>query len=87
MTVKLWSDSPDHRPPQPLIRNPRIDLSRRNVPMPQRPLDEIKVSGLLVEPSGESVAEGMDGHWPADPCILDPFGKLKLDCPGTETTA
>jgi hypothetical protein len=31
-----------NRPPQRLIGDSRVDFGRRNLPMPQRPLDEVK---------------------------------------------
>jgi len=46
---------------QSAVVHSRIHLRRRNLPMPQRPLDQVQVPGLVVEPGGEGVPHGMDG--------------------------
>jgi hypothetical protein len=61
-----------HRPPQHPLPHFRINLRRSNLPVVQRPLDEVQVAGFLVQSSGESMAEGVQGNWPVDPGFLKP---------------
>lgn len=80
-----WSDVGDG-PPQRLIRHPGIDLGGRNLPVAQRPLDEVQVPGLLVERGGEGVVQGVDRDGAVNARVLNPPGELELDRPGTEAS-
>jgi len=46
-------------PVQPVLAHSGIDLRRRNLRVPQRPLHEVEVAGLVVESRREGVAESI----------------------------
>ena len=69
------------------IRHPRIDLCRRDLPVPERPLDHVQIAGLFVEPGGEGVAERVDRNPPVDADLVEPLGEPQLDLPGAEAFA
>jgi len=76
-----------HSPAECVITHPRIDLGRGNLPMPERPLDEVEIPGFLVQPGGEGVTEGMDREWSGDSGLLDPPGEVQLDLPAAKPLA
>jgi len=72
---------------QPLIPHPRIDLRRRDVPMPEGALHQVQVAGLPVEAAGEGVTKGVDGDAAGNAGLPAQGGEPQLNLPGTKATA
>jgi len=65
-TLGLFIQISSYYSPQRPIRHPGIDFRRGDLPMPQRPLDEVEVAGFFIQAGGEGVAEGVDRNPPVD---------------------
>ena len=55
--------------------------------MPQRPLHQVEVPGLPIEPRRERVPQGVDREGAGDARLAQPPGEVQLDLPGAEATA
>ena len=55
--------------------------------MTQRPLHQVQVPGLAVQPCRERVPQGVDRERAGDARLSEPPGKIELDLPGAEATA
>ncbi len=55
--------------------------------MPQRPLDEVEIARLFIQPGGESVAERVQSGRSVDARVFKPLGEPQLDLPATQSSA